>query len=102
LKEEYKGAIVALQNLRNPIVRTKWAELTTADIDTIYKSICPVCSVGMLLVGRDQQTMELTEHDRCLFCGQTFQYTDIEEMREMDNGKKPFPVRSTSEQEESK
>jgi len=29
LKEEYKGAIVALQNLRNPIVRTKWVELTT-------------------------------------------------------------------------
>ncbi len=48
--------------------------------DSIYRSECPVCKIGMLLVYRNKD-LELSEVDRCIFCGQLFRYTDINELR---------------------
>ena len=49
-----------------------------------YKSECPVCGKGLLLVGRDQTTLHLQRQDRCVNCGQVFLYEDIHEMRDFD------------------
>jgi hypothetical protein len=48
--------------------------------DSRFKSKCPECDEGMLLVYRDPQTFKLLANDICIFCGQKFIYTDIDEL----------------------
>lgn len=48
---------------------------------SMYRSICPKCKEGTLLVYRNQDTLQLEEMDRCILCGQAFKYLDIEKMR---------------------
>ena len=45
--------------------------------DSMYRSSCPVCKEGILIVGRDQKTFQLLEDDNCILCGQRFIYSDI-------------------------
>lgn len=52
--------------------------------DSMYKSICPTCKMGLLLVGRDQETLILQEYDRCILCGQRVRYTDIKYLRKRE------------------
>ena len=68
-------------NKNAPAVTVPHSALTRANEESVYKSDCPVCKRGVLLVGRDQETFELLEQDRCILCGQVVVYTDIEEMR---------------------
>ena len=56
-----------------------------------WKSECPVCEDGLLLVGRDKNTTELEELDRCCRCAQEVRYADILTMRARDMlGLAPF------------
>ncbi len=73
-----------------PIV---WANLKRADDQILYRSDCPVCIQGVLMVGRNRETGELEENDGCVFCGQQFRYTDIDAMRKMDHGLSPLILR---------
>jgi len=57
------------------------SKLERADDESAYRSRCPGCKDGLLLVMRDQKTMQLQAEDRCVSCGQLFIYDDIEEMR---------------------
>jgi hypothetical protein len=41
-----------------------------------FRSWCPVCEQGILLVGRE--TMTLNRVDRCIVCGQLFVYEDAD------------------------
>lgn len=43
-----------------------------------FRSKCPVCELGLLLVGRNQETLALRREDRCTRCAQAFRYTDRE------------------------
>jgi hypothetical protein len=61
-------------NLDNPIVQVRHSELTRAD-DGVFKSECPVCNRGLLLVRRGED-LKLSRYDRCVSCGQSFCYTD--------------------------
>ena len=45
-----------------------------------FRSNCPVCEVGFLLVQRDDDTFELLAGDNCILCGQRFIYSDIEQI----------------------
>ena len=63
-------------------IHVKHAELERSD-ESPYRSVCPACKEGVLLVGRDDE-MKLMAVDNCILCGQTFVYDDIEEMRKMD------------------
>jgi hypothetical protein len=45
-----------------------------------------VCPEGILLVGRDPKSLVLKAADRCLSCGQRFEYSDIEELRARERG----------------
>ena len=42
-----------------------------------YRSKCPKCEDGVLLMGRDRATFELLADDNCTSCGRRFHYTDL-------------------------
>ena len=47
--------------------------------DSIFKSVCPKCKDGVLLVNRDQRTLGIVKKDRCILCAQSFIYDDFKE-----------------------
>ena len=51
--------------------------------ESVYRSVCPKCKEGVLLVYRTSDH-KLSEFDRCVLCGQQFIYTDIQELRKME------------------
>jgi len=78
-------------NIGNPPREVYHAELEPAD-DGLYKSMCPVCGEGILLVMRGQSNLELLDTDRCILCGQTYIYQDIEEMKKPGYKRKKFTM----------
>ena len=75
----------ASANIKAPIYEVPHTALSRYG-DSMYKSICPSCRIGLLLVNRDKDTFELQEYDRCLLCGQQIRYTDIQDLRKKDKG----------------
>lgn len=69
--------------LKNKVLVIKHAELERASDSSLFRSKCPVCKEGLLLVQRDQVTLKLVEYDNCILCGQLFRYEDIEEIRRL-------------------
>jgi hypothetical protein len=63
-------------NLKQPPVRVSHSALKRWDDDSAYKSVCPACEKGPLLIVRDMSTYKLTNVDRCLGCAQLIIYTD--------------------------
>ena len=49
-----------------------------------WRSKCPVCQTGVLLVQRATANHMLLGQDNCINCGQRFIYDDIEDMRDHD------------------
>jgi hypothetical protein len=80
LREELINRIVGC-NMEKPPISVAHSSLERLSEDSLYKSVCPACRDGVLLVCRDQRTFELVDHDRCILCGQLFIYTDIEDLR---------------------
>lgn len=74
-----------MKNLNAEPIKVKHSELTRFDPESAYKSECPVCETGLLLIYRDSITLKLVRTDRCISCAQTVIYTDAE-----INGE-PFP-----------
>jgi len=70
-------------NLYKPTITVNHSKLTRFS-DSEYKSNCPVCDNGILLVQRDQKTFELLEFDMCISCGQHVRYRDINIMRQQE------------------
>lgn len=44
--------------------------------DGVFKSKCPVCDDGVLLVKRDRASLAVTPFDHCVSCGQKVNYLD--------------------------
>jgi len=78
-KEDYTGPV----NAGNAVLEVYHSELKRYS-DSPYKSKCPVCKKGVLLVHRDQKTYELLENDHCVFCGQHFKYLDIDKLNKVE------------------
>ena len=76
-------------NINKPEIKIAHSELERWD-DGPYKSKCPACEDGILLVHRDENTLALQRHDRCISCGQQFFYTDSEIWKE--RFKVPYPM----------
>ena len=75
---------VEAKNIHNPIKKVKHSLLERAG-DSNYTSICSECKIGVLVVRRNEKkNFIIEEYDRCLLCGQAFEYEDIDELREMD------------------
>ncbi len=66
-------------NINQPIRRVMHSQLQRSD-SSVFRSNCPACGKGVLLVHRNRDTGQLEEKDRCVLCGQLFLYTDIDEM----------------------
>lgn len=72
---------LVLINKDKPVMQVRHADLTRSSGNSPYRSVCPVCTLGTLLVCRDQRTGELRADDWCILCGQRFEYTDIDDLR---------------------
>jgi hypothetical protein len=71
-------------NIKKPPIQVFHKNLMRLSETSYYKSVCPVCEKGTLLVERDLNTLILQEYDYCNSCGQHFQYMDIQEMRKKE------------------
>ncbi len=72
------------KNIDNKPIKIYHKNLERYDEESIFKSICPICENGLLLLARGKETFKLLSHDRCTLCGQIFIYEDINELRESD------------------
>jgi len=64
-------------NRLRPRKRVRHADLERAYATSAYKSVCPECKVGVLLVVRDFSSLRPLRNDRCTICCQRFIYTDL-------------------------
>lgn len=77
-------------NLNKPTIKIEHSKLERYDEDSAYKSKCPACNNGILLIHRDDKSFSIQRNDMCTNCGQKFYYTDQE-----INGEKfiiPYPM----------
>lgn len=63
-------------NLHAAPLHVLHAELQRFSQESDYRSLCPCCKAGVLLVSRNQETFALTRLDRCTYCAQLFVYED--------------------------
>jgi predicted RNA-binding Zn-ribbon protein involved in translation (DUF1610 family) len=66
------------KNIWKEPLRVRHSELKRLNQESDYKSQCPSCEHGILLVQRDQQSRKIVREDRCIRCGQSFIYIDNE------------------------
>jgi len=72
---------MALENINEPVLRVRFYDLIPFSDESSFRSRCPVCEDGVLLVGRDEETpRELLPFDRCVSCGQRVEYMDVKWM----------------------
>jgi hypothetical protein len=65
------------ENLKAKALVLSHASLERTNDESAYKSNCPVCKIGVLLVQRDlQEPLHLMNYDRCSMCAQAVVYTD--------------------------
>jgi hypothetical protein len=69
-------------NIYAPVIEVNHYDLELAG-DSVYKVFCPVCKKGLLLVSRNNYTMEIKELDRCVLCGQRVKYKDVERLKHL-------------------
>lgn len=65
-----------MKNLRAEPLIVAHAKLVRLNDESAYKSRCPACPKGMLLVARHPESFELLNLDHCVLCGQRVVYTD--------------------------
>lgn len=70
---DIKAKELEFSNIDKPILEVKHADLSRCG-DSAYRSICPVCELGTLLVYRDQETYQILRKDTCILCGQRVYY----------------------------
>lgn len=84
-KSNYKDHECA--NINASVINIAHKDMERYCEESIFRIICPVCKVGLLLVGRNQKTFELLEYDNCVLCGQKVRYTDIEDLQNFEHGR---------------
>lgn len=65
-------------NFAKAPIRVLHSALTRASGESDYRSNCPACVRGILLVYRDQKTMALRRLDCCTLCAQHVFYLDAQ------------------------
>lgn len=63
-------------NLKKLPIEVKHSDLERMSEESAYRSWCPVCDQGVLLVSRPIGVFKLKRDERCTLCGQAFWYTD--------------------------
>jgi len=70
-------------NADAPVKEVRHADLQRESDNSLFKSKCPACKDGVLLIYREDNG-RLREFDRCIACGQAVRYTDIDDLRKLD------------------
>ncbi len=68
----------------DPTIFVVWRQLKPASDESQWRRECPFCDGGILLVGRNQESMVLSQIDGCISCGRTVLYSDIGKMRTLE------------------
>jgi hypothetical protein len=66
------------ENANRSVLHVRHSELRRVSEGSSYRSECPACSDGLLLVRRDDKTFVLLREDMCVSCGQIVVYDDQE------------------------
>ena len=64
------------ERVEAPPLAVGHAKLERLSQESAFKSVCPVCKEGALLVARDPTSFSLINLDRCTYCAQQYLYTD--------------------------
>ncbi len=67
-----------LANKDTPVRQVRHADLERSKDESLFRSWCPACKYGQLMVVRDQKHFHLLPEDRCTWCAQRFYYTDLD------------------------
>jgi len=73
-----------MENIDKPVLKIPHSELVRDSEYSKFKSKCPKCEDGLLLVARVNGFGKLSEKDNCVGCGQKIIYTDIQNLRAYD------------------
>lgn len=66
-------------NLSKPVIKVRHEDLERFSDESLFKSKCPTCKEGVLLVSRHPKTFVLISEDFCILCGQHYFYTDLKD-----------------------
>ena len=66
-----------LKNHNLPPIEVRHKNLKRISEDSEFKSECPFCKTGLLLVSRNMNDFSLETEDGCTFCGKRVKYIDI-------------------------
>ncbi len=72
---------IVASNVYNAPITVVHAKLERISDNSIFRSVCPACTKGTLLVRRDHTTFKLIAEDNCILCGQQFVYSDIDNLK---------------------
>ena len=64
------------QNVDKEPLRVLHSGLKRISSESSFRSECPTCKSGFLLVGRDRNNFNLLRNDSCILCGQRVVYLD--------------------------
>ena len=64
-------------NIEKPTLVVSHSKLKRSG-ESLYKSKCPACENGVLLMRRNLDTLRLEKEDRCISCGQAVLYDDLD------------------------
>jgi ssDNA-binding Zn-finger/Zn-ribbon topoisomerase 1 len=68
----------ALKNFKLPAIKVRHKRLKRYNKESLYKSKCPKCKEGVLLMRRNLSG-RLLRNDNCINCGRRFIYIDLKE-----------------------
>ncbi len=68
-------------NAKRSPISVRHSNLKRVSDESDYKSHCPECKKGVLVVRRHPKTFRIQEVDFCFLCGQQFIYEDIDVLR---------------------
>lgn len=71
-----------LENKDKPVRRVYHRDLERTG-ESPYRSQCPACKRGILMVNRQETTLGLRREDWCTVCGQQYHYLDTVIAQEM-------------------
>lgn len=64
------------KNVKKGLIRVSHTVLQRCSQESVFRSKCPACPNGVLLVCRDQESLAIINLDCCIACGQQVMYTD--------------------------
>ncbi|MBA7647726.1 hypothetical protein ES703_55505 [subsurface metagenome] len=69
-----------MENIDKPVIKVRHSDLERI-FGSRYRSSCPICDEGILLVERHPETLEIEPMDNCITCGQRFEYIDYKTLK---------------------